>query len=173
MAKAVASLKELLGSMRFAISLLVLICIASAIGTLVEQNQPWVNYINQFGPFWAGFLKPIGVFQIYNAPWFIGIMAFLVVSTSLCVCRNAPKMVHEARVYRENLRESSLQAFAHQWRGSFAQSASILPSTLAEWLEHKGYKVRLNTRAGGTLVAAKAGSANAAWVTLPRMCLLW
>ena len=39
---------ELLGSMRFAISLLTLICIASAIGTVVSQNQPRVNYVNQF-----------------------------------------------------------------------------------------------------------------------------
>jgi cytochrome c biogenesis protein len=45
---------ELLSSMRFAISLLTVICIASVIGTVLKQHEPAVNnYINQFGPFWA------------------------------------------------------------------------------------------------------------------------
>jgi cytochrome c biogenesis protein len=39
--------------MRFAIALLTLICIASVIGTVVKQGEPMVNYVNQFGPFWA------------------------------------------------------------------------------------------------------------------------
>lgn len=146
--------------MRFAISLLTLICIASAIGTVVSQNQPWVNYVNQFGPFWAEFFQPMGLFQIYNAPWFIAVMAFLVVSTSLCVYRNTPKMIHEMRVYRENLREGSLKAFAHRWEGQFTESAQALPGIVSEWLTHKGFKVKLDTRGHGTLVAAKAGSGN-------------
>lgn len=155
-----SSVLELLGSMRFAISLLTLICIASAIGTVVMQSQPWVNYVNQFGPFWAEFFEPLGVFQIYNAPWFIGVMAFLVASTSLCVWRNAPKMIKEMRIFKEKIRENSLKAFAHRWDGQFEQSARSLPVTIKEWLEFKGFKVKLDERDSGTMVAAKAGSAN-------------
>ena len=44
---------ELVSSMRFAIALLTIICIASVIGTVVKQHEPFNNYINQFGPFWA------------------------------------------------------------------------------------------------------------------------
>jgi cytochrome c biogenesis protein len=39
--------------MRFAIALLTVICIASVIGTVLKQHEPAVNYVNQFGPFWA------------------------------------------------------------------------------------------------------------------------
>ena len=38
---------ELLSSMRFAISLLTVICIASIIGTVLKQNEPVTNYVNQ------------------------------------------------------------------------------------------------------------------------------
>lgn len=155
-----ANLMELLGSMRFAISLLTLICIASAIGTVVLQNQPWVNYVNQFGPFWAEFFEPLGVFEIYNAPWFIAVMAFLVTSTSICVWRNTPKMLKEMRIFKEKMRENSLKAFAHRWDGHFDDSAKTLPLTIKEWLEFKGFKVKLDERESGTMVAAKAGSAN-------------
>ena len=44
---------ELVSSMRFSISLLTVICIASVIGTVVKQHEPYGNYVNQFGPFWA------------------------------------------------------------------------------------------------------------------------
>lgn len=44
---------EVLSSMRFAIALLTVICIASVIGTVLQQQQPYPNYVNQFGPFWA------------------------------------------------------------------------------------------------------------------------
>lgn len=171
-----ASVMELLGSMRFAISLLTLICIASAIGTVVRQNEPWVNYVNQFGPFWAGLFEPLGLFQIYNAPWFIAVMAFLVTSTSLCVYRNTPKMIKEMRVFRENMRENSLKAFAHRWEGEFKNSSRELPETITEWLKHKGYKVKQSIRENGTMVAAKAGSANrfgyiAAHVSIVVICV--
>ena len=49
--RAVKAAVELLSSMRFAISLLTLICIASVIGTVLKQHEPLGNYINQFGPF--------------------------------------------------------------------------------------------------------------------------
>ena len=42
---------ELLSSMRFAITLLTVIAIASVIGTVLKQNEPYPNYVNQFGPF--------------------------------------------------------------------------------------------------------------------------
>jgi cytochrome c biogenesis protein len=43
----------MLSSMRFSISLLTMICIASVIGTVLKQHEPLNNYVNQFGPFWA------------------------------------------------------------------------------------------------------------------------
>jgi len=44
------SFLELLASMRFAISLLTVICIASVIGTVIQQHGAWVRYIYAKGP---------------------------------------------------------------------------------------------------------------------------
>jgi cytochrome c biogenesis protein len=46
------SLFELLSSMRFAISLLSILAVASIIGTVLKQSEPYANYIMQLGPFW-------------------------------------------------------------------------------------------------------------------------
>ena len=59
---------ELVSSMRFAISLLTVICIASVIGTVVKQHEPLVNYVNQFGPFWAEVFGAVKLYSIYSPP---------------------------------------------------------------------------------------------------------
>src|SRR3954453_12494426 len=79
---------ELVSSMRFAISLLALIAIASVIGTVLKQNEPLPNYVNQFGPFWFDIFDKLGLYSVYSTWWFLLIMGFLVLSTSLCVIRN-------------------------------------------------------------------------------------
>ena len=62
---------DFLGSMRLAISLLSVLAIASAIGTLVKQNEPMVNYIDQFGIFWAEWFGKLGLYDVYNQAWFL------------------------------------------------------------------------------------------------------
>ena len=88
---------ELLSSMRFAISLLTLICIASVIGTVLKQHEPLNNYINQFGPFWSQVFGALNLYAVYSAWWFMLILAFLVTSTTLCIVRNTPKILADLR----------------------------------------------------------------------------
>jgi cytochrome c biogenesis protein len=65
------ALVELLSSMRFAISLLTVICIASVIGTVLKQHEPLPNYVNQFGPFWAEVFAAFSLYSVYSAWWFL------------------------------------------------------------------------------------------------------
>jgi cytochrome c biogenesis protein len=148
---------ELLSSMRFAIALLGLVCVASVMGSIVEQNLPWVNYVNQFGPFWAGFFQSLGVFQVYNAPWFIGVMAFLVLSTGVCLVRNTPKMLRQMRSFQEHVQLGALRAFRHRWSGDVLGGMDAVPSAVEGLLGARGFRFRVQRRADGVMVAAKRG----------------
>ena len=64
---ALRSVVELLSSMRFSISLLTVICIASVIGTVLKQQEPFGNYVNQFGPFWAQVFGAVSLYTVYPA----------------------------------------------------------------------------------------------------------
>lgn len=157
---------ELLSSMRFAISLLTVICIASVIGTVLKQHEPAVNYVNQFGPFWATLFTALNLNAVYSAWWFLLILAFLVLSTSLCIARNAPKILTDIKTYKENIREGSLRAFHHKAHGTLQMTSESAARYLGETLVRKGWKVKLqqrDTEAGvgtGWMLAAKAGAAN-------------
>ncbi len=155
---------ELLSSMRFSISLLTILCIASVIGTVLKQNEPTVNYVNQFGPFWASVFSAASLPSVYSAWWFLLILAFLVISTSLCIGRNTPKILADLKVYKENVREQSLKAFGHKAEATLAESPGAAAMRIGKTLASGGWKVKLQERdtpnGKGWMVAAKAGAAN-------------
>jgi cytochrome c biogenesis protein len=151
---------ELLSSMRFAISLLTVISIASIVGTVVTQNEPAPNYVNQFGPFWFEIFERFSVYSVYGAWWFLLIMAFLVVSTSLCITRNAPKMIKDMKSWRESVREQSLRNFHHHAEWAAPQNTEQLAANAARVVASDGYQVKLVQKEGATLLTAKQGAAN-------------
>ncbi|ADJ61680.1 cytochrome C-type biogenesis transmembrane protein [Herbaspirillum seropedicae SmR1] len=146
--------------MRFAISLLTLIAIASVIGTVMKQNEPMPNYVNQFGPFWFEVFGKLGLYAVYSAWWFLLIMGFLVLSTSLCIARNAPKMLRDVKSWRDNVREQSLRNFHHKHEWHTAEAPAQAAARLVRQVGARGYKTRLADKEGGTLLAAKQGAAN-------------
>ena len=167
---AVRSAVELLSSMRFSISLLTVICIASVIGTVLKQAEPLTNYVNQFGPFWAQVFQLASLNTVYSAWWFLLILAFLVVSTSLCIARNAPKIIADYAQVKEDIRVQSLKAFGHRAEGLLpGESPEIAAHRIGQTLVHSGWRVKLQQRpgtaadnptGGGWMVAAKKGAAN-------------
>ncbi len=151
---------ELLSSMRFSISLLTVICIASVIGTVLKQGEPLTNYVNQFGPFWADVFRALNLNTVYSAWWFMLILAFLVISTTLCITRNTPKIIADLKIYKEGIREKSLQAFGHKAEAAIADDISVASDRMARQLAGSGWKVKVQQRDHGVMIAAKAGSAN-------------
>jgi cytochrome c biogenesis protein len=137
---------ELLSSMRFSISLLTVICIASVIGTVLKQHEPLTNYVNQFGPFWAEVFAAVSLYNVYSAWWFMLILGFLVVSTSLCVARNTPKIWVDLSSFKENVREQSLQAFGHRAQAQLPESSEVAARRLGKLLVSGGWKVKLQER---------------------------
>jgi cytochrome c biogenesis protein len=156
---------ELLSSMRFSISLLTIICIASVIGTVLKQNEPVNNYVNQFGPFWAQVFASASLTSVYSAWWFMLILAFLVISTSLCVTRNIPKIMRDWGIYKEDMRAQSLKAFGHTAQASLSESTQAAAQRIGQMLAGGGWKVKLQERKNANgdsswMVAAKAGRVN-------------
>jgi cytochrome c biogenesis protein len=155
---------ELVSSMRFSISLLTVICIASVIGTVLKQHEPLPNYVNQFGPFWAEVFGVASLYSVYSAWWFLLILAFLVTSTSLCIARNTPKILVDLKTYKENIREQSLKAFHHRAEGLLVETPDAAVGRIGQMLKHGGWKVRLQQRetpgGSGWMIAAKTGAAN-------------
>jgi len=159
---------ELLSSMRFAIALLTIICIASIIGTVLKQHEPINNYINQFGPFWAELFRTARLDSIYSAWWFLLILLFLVISTTLCIVRNTPRILVDLRTFKEDIRAQSLKAFGQRAENRLGETPDVAANRIGQLLVSGGWKVKLQQReatgdgrqAAGWMVAARAGGAH-------------
>ncbi|HEZ1147258.1 TPA: cytochrome c biogenesis protein [Neisseria meningitidis] len=143
--------------MRFAVALLSLLGIASVIGTVLQQNQPQTDYLVKFGSFWAQIFGFLGLYDVYASAWFVVIMMFLVVSTSLCLIRNVPPFWREMKSFREKVKEKSLAAMCH----SSLLDVKIAPEVAKRYLEVQGFQGKtINREDGSVLIAAKKGTMN-------------
>ncbi|HEY0722306.1 MAG TPA: cytochrome c biogenesis protein ResB [Gammaproteobacteria bacterium] len=154
-----ALLLEFLGSMYLAIILLVVIAIASAIGTVLQQNEPYSNYVMKFGPFWFEVFRTLGFYDIYGTAWFLLLVGFLLLSTAVCVWRNTPAILREFRHFRLDVQEKSLRAFHHVSEWSLHSSRDDIAGHIGQLLQQRGYKVRSKASDDRLVIAATRGGA--------------
>lgn len=156
-------LLALLGNLRLAIGLLLLIALASALGTALPQNEPASAYHNHYDAQpWLGLLTaaPILALQldhIYSSGWFLALLALLATSLTTCsIRRQWPAL------------QSGLQWVDHQHPHQLSQYSVGLTreagpqslQNLAQLLRQRGWKVqqkagRLAARQG--VIAGRSG----------------
>ncbi|WP_178862506.1 cytochrome c biogenesis protein ResB [Thiomicrorhabdus cannonii] len=147
-------LLDFLGSMNLAVTLLVMLSIASVIGTVLQQNQATQDYIIKFGPFWAEVFNSLGLFHVYGAAWFVLVLVFLLLSTSVCVTRNTPGFIKDMKQFSEKL---SLKALQHQPQHTEFTSKDDLQTEQArvvKTLQAQGYKTKVHARDDGSVTVA-------------------
>ena len=153
-------LLDFLGSMNLAITILVIIAIASVIGTVLKQNQDYNDYIIKFGPFWHEYFKMLRLYDVYGAMWFLLLLAFLVVTTSVCIYRNVPTMLQEMRNFRLNSQLKILNTMENVRSWSVSQDASTLTDRIRRFLSVNGYQSRQKQHEDRLVIAGMRGKFN-------------
>ncbi|MCD5384589.1 MAG: cytochrome c biogenesis protein ResB, partial [Candidatus Pacebacteria bacterium] len=143
-----------LGSMNLAVTLLVMLSIASVIGTVLQQGQTVQDYIIKFGPFWSEVFSMLGLFHVYGAAWFVLVLLLLLVSTSVCVTRHTPHFLKDMKEFSEKLSKNALK---HQ--PNKAQFETNMPleqqqSYAEAMLKFKGFKTKVHQREDGSVTVA-------------------
>jgi len=147
---------------------LVAIAIAAVIGTVVQQNQPYPDYVLKFGPFWFEVFKKLDLFNVYSSAWFLTILGFLVLSTSVCVYRNLPRILRDVNDYREHTQRASLQKLEHHFELTNAGAPHANIASFEALLKQHSYSFRRHDAGGGMLLAGKKAMA-VVWVTSSAM----
>ncbi|MCU7834721.1 MAG: cytochrome c biogenesis protein ResB [gamma proteobacterium symbiont of Taylorina sp.] len=153
-------LLSFLGSMELAITLFVMVGIASIIGTILQQNQAYNTYIIKFGPFWFEVFRSLELYDIYSSWWFVVLLGFLLISTSACIYHYFPVVVREWHRFRLNISAKSLKLMHSS--GSWISHSGVEESFafVQEKLTNGGYQSRCKTEQGVITIAAKKGSIN-------------
>lgn len=143
-----------LGSMNLAVTLLVMLSIASVIGTVLQQNQTTQDYILKFGPFWSEVFNMLGLFHVYGAAWFVLVLVFLLVSTSVCVTRHTPLFFKDMKEFSENLSKNALKHQPNQAQFETQMAADQQQGYVEEMLKFKGFKTKVHQRKDGSVTVA-------------------
>lgn len=152
-------LLNLLRSMRFAIAILTVVAIASVIGSVLEQSQPSVVYIDRYGELWADMFRIAGLHDVYHAWWFVALLAFMATSTALCLAQHTPGMLREMRGYRENRSRESLRKSSHHAEIDLSAPPAELRGRLELFLRQNRFRFMTKELEGGAYVmAAHVGS---------------
>lgn len=146
--------------MDLAITLFVALALASVIGTILKQNEPYQNYIVKFGPFWHGVFERLGLYDIYSSGWFILILAFLVTTTSICLYRNTPRVLATLKQYREDMQEAQLLNLAHHTRMRTSLAHEETVTKLAVCFKRLGFRCRIKRQEDRATLAAMKGAGN-------------
>jgi cytochrome c biogenesis protein len=148
---------ELLSSMRLAVVLLAALGVASIAGTVLQQDQPWVRYVDRFGPFWAQVWEKTGLTHLYSTPWFVGLVAILLISTSLCVGRHLPFLWRDWRHFKQTLTARHVRAMRHRANWESPHSVETTATRLQTQLRQQGWRVRPSEKTAGILLACQKG----------------
>lgn len=143
--------------MNLAISLLVVVSIASVIGTVLPQNQPYIDYLVQFGPFWFEVFRLLNLYDVYSAAWFLFILGFLILSTGVCVSRHMPAMWREVTRYRTHVREQSILALSQHKRWQAKTDLDSAAAVATGALQGHGYRVRTEQRGDSLIIGGMQG----------------
>jgi cytochrome c biogenesis protein len=155
-----ARLTVFLGSMNLAITLLVALMIASIIGTVLQQNQGYASYILKFGPFWHEVFLSLGLYDVYIAGWFLFLLVFLMLSTAVCVLRNAPLMLRDMRHFRLNVQLKSLRAFHNKHEVRVDLPTDEVMQHAAAMLGAEGFRLRSVKADDHTMLVGMRGGLN-------------
>lgn len=153
-------LLEFFGSMNLAITIFVAIIFASVIGTVLQQNQPYNDYIIKFGPFWHEVFLTIGLYNVYGAIWFLALLVFLVLSTSVCIYRNTPIMLRDMQQFRLNAKEKSLRLMSNSQSWSTSKKSEEVEKNLHYFLKLKGFRTRVKEHENHRVIAGMKGTWN-------------
>ncbi|MCW8988858.1 MAG: cytochrome c biogenesis protein ResB, partial [Gammaproteobacteria bacterium] len=151
---------EFFGSMNLAITILVAIAFASVIGTVLQQNQPYNDYIIKFGPFWHEVFQTLGLYNIYGALWFLALLIFLVLSTSVCIYRNTPIMLRDMQQFRLNVKEKSLRLMSNTQSWTTEKKAEEVEKIIQHFLKLKGFRTRIKDHEDHRVIAGMKGRWN-------------
>jgi len=148
-------LLALLSDLRLAIGLLLLIALASGLGTALPQNEPARAYHDHYDSQpWLGLLRadPILALQldhVYSSGWFLTLLALLAISLTLCSIRRQWPALQAGLEWVDYPHPHQLSQFSI---GLTLKAGPQSLQDLAQLLEQRGWKVKQKT---GRLAARK------------------
>src|SRR5512145_2246071 len=112
-------------SLKLAITVIIILAVASIIGTVIEQNQPIEKYQKFYGEGTIRLLDSLGLFDMYHSWWFLLLLVLLTVNLLCCSLDRLPRVVRTVRNPKTTLDEGleKTLGLTDRWKKKGAREA--------------------------------------------------
>ena len=93
-------------SLKLAISVIIILAIASIIGTVIEQNQPLEKYRHFYSDGTIRLFEKLSLFDMYHSWWFLLLLVLFTVNLICCTVDRLPRAVRIVRNPKTTLDEN-------------------------------------------------------------------
>ncbi len=145
-------------SVKLALFLLFVLAGTSIIGTVVPQNEPAQFYVRQYGADMAAFMQRLGVPDMYNSWWFLGLLGLFCLNLIICSLERIPQAWR--LVTKDNLATpvDRLRKMGIRKRITLDRPRAEVEQEVASRLAEHGWKTDRREVADGTLLFAQKGA---------------
>src|SRR5512145_355812 len=112
-------------SLKLAITVIIILAVASILGTIVEQNQPLEKYQKVYGAGTIRLFEAAGLFDMYHSWWFLLLLVLFTVNLSCCTLDRLPRVVRTVRNPKTTLDEGleKTLGLTDRWKKKGAREA--------------------------------------------------
>jgi cytochrome c biogenesis protein len=131
-------------SVKLAIVLLIIIILASVLGTLIPQHRSPAEYASRYGQM-SGLLINLDLTRLYSSWWFLSLLVFFAANTIVCtLTRFRPKYL---RAFKPKLSFEGKSLATLKIRDSFSYKGSLEEARdrFSEALRSKRYRIKSQT----------------------------
>jgi cytochrome c biogenesis protein len=136
-------------SVKLALFTFFTLAITSIIGTVIQQNEDPAVYVREYGATAAKLFHILGITDMYNAWWFIGLLILFSINLIVCSLNRFPDTWR--LVVMDNLAIAPERLGRMRSRASFISglAANDLVTLLEQGMAAAGWKPRKGTKEGG------------------------
>lgn len=141
-------------SLKLAVVLLILIILASILGTLIPQQRSPAEYKARYGGL-APLFKGLQLDRVYRSGWFLTLLVLFALNTVICTSSRLPAKLRRARAPRIRSRKASILALRFHNRLRYRGERDQALSDLEKVLSRRRFRVRRESEGDTTFVYAR------------------
>ena len=138
-------------SVKLAIVLLIVITLASILGTLIPQHRSPAEYAAQYGQL-SGLLIRLEVTKLYSSWWYLALLIMFSLNTIVCTLTRLFSKIRKVFKHSFNYSEKSLQSLSHSANFSQKGSENGLADSIVRSLKKEGFRIGSSKKDGRLLL---------------------
>ncbi len=144
-------------SLKLAITVIIILAVASIVGTIVEQNQPLEQYRKFYSDGTIRLFDAIGLFDMYHSWWFLLLLVLFTINLLCCSLDRLPRVVRTVRNPKTTLDDGLEKSLGLSDRWKKKGTRDALTASYGEAMGREFGKPRVTDNGGTVHLYAERG----------------